>query len=327
MADKPLVTIVIPVYNGSNYLREAIDSALGQTYERIEVLVVDDGSDDGGATEGIARSFGSRIRYIRKPNGGVATALNTAIEHMEGQYFSWLSHDDLYDPAKVAAQVGELARLQVEDAVVYCGFHEVDARGRILATHVRAAPSGDVITEILETFIHGCSLLVPKKCFEVAGLFNPALRSTQDNDMWLRIALAGFSFHFVPRALVLSRQHPDQGSRTMVDHNREREEWYRQALHALGPEGRGRRADVIARILLRKGHDGAFYRLVRFLWQDSGARPALALVTEHGPALLRLKVISLVRRIPGVVWLKRRILGRERSSPVAAVQSGGGNRA
>ena len=64
--NSPLVSIVIPVYNGSNYMREAIDSALAQTYENIEVIVVNDGSRDDGATELIAKEYGNRIRYIYK---------------------------------------------------------------------------------------------------------------------------------------------------------------------------------------------------------------------------------------------------------------------
>ena len=86
---QPLVSIVIPVYNGSNFLRDAIDSALAQTYPRVEVIVVNDGSTDGGATEAIAKSYGSRIRYFAKENGHVASALNYGIARMEGEYFSW----------------------------------------------------------------------------------------------------------------------------------------------------------------------------------------------------------------------------------------------
>ena len=92
----PLVSIVIPVYRGANYMREAIDSALGQSWPRCEVIVVNDGSPDGGETERIALSYGDRIRYIAKENGGVSTALNEGIRQMKGEYFSWLSHDDEY---------------------------------------------------------------------------------------------------------------------------------------------------------------------------------------------------------------------------------------
>lgn len=103
--DNPLVSIVIPVYNGSNYLAQAIDSALGQTYPNCEVLVVNDGSDDGGATAELALSYEEKIRYFEKENGGVATALNLGIRQMRGEYFAWLSHDDLYKPEKIELQV------------------------------------------------------------------------------------------------------------------------------------------------------------------------------------------------------------------------------
>ena len=83
MTDAPLVSIIIPVYNGSDYLKEAIESALAQTYSNIEILVVNDGSCDDGKTEEIALSYKDRIRYITKPNGGVSSALNLGIAQMK----------------------------------------------------------------------------------------------------------------------------------------------------------------------------------------------------------------------------------------------------
>ena len=101
----PLVSIIIPVYNGSNYLEESINSALGQTYNEIEVLVINDGSNDNDLTHNIAVSYQKKIRYFRKQNGGVASALNFGISKMEGDYFSWLSHDDIYKPEKIEKQI------------------------------------------------------------------------------------------------------------------------------------------------------------------------------------------------------------------------------
>jgi glycosyltransferase involved in cell wall biosynthesis len=101
----PRVSIIVPVYNGSNYMREAIDSALAQTWPNTEVIVVNDGSRDDGATEAIVRSYGDRIVFVNKPNGGVGSALNAGIRAMSGDIFCWLSHDDRHHPEKTAVQV------------------------------------------------------------------------------------------------------------------------------------------------------------------------------------------------------------------------------
>ena len=102
---QPLVSIVIPVFRGEPYLREAIDSCLSQTYPNIEIIVVNDGSDDDGRTDAIARSYGDKIRYYAKENGGVSSALNFGISQMRGEWFSWLSHDDVFLPDKTEKQV------------------------------------------------------------------------------------------------------------------------------------------------------------------------------------------------------------------------------
>ncbi len=94
----PLVSIIIPVYNGANYVEEAIKSALAQTYKKIEVVVINDGSTD--KTEEIVKKYLKKVRYYKKTNGGVATALNFGISKARGSYISWLSHDDLYYPVQ-----------------------------------------------------------------------------------------------------------------------------------------------------------------------------------------------------------------------------------
>ncbi|MDR1180166.1 MAG: glycosyltransferase [Spirochaetales bacterium] len=163
----PLVSIVIPVYNGANYMREAIDSALTQTYDNCEVIVVNDGSDDGGATDNIARSYGDRIRYFAKENGGVATALNLGIREMQGEYFSWLSHDDVYLPYKIERQIDFMQRFELQDAVLYSDYCQIDEGGGVLTTYICPACRPIVffnfcICEMGYTVAH---------CLSPAGLF------------------------------------------------------------------------------------------------------------------------------------------------------------
>jgi glycosyltransferase involved in cell wall biosynthesis len=208
----PRVSIIIPVYNGSDYLRGAIESALGQTYPNVEVIVVNDGSNDAGATEAIARSFGDRIRYLWKENGHVASALNHGIRHMGGDCLSWLSHDDLYHPDKVAAEVEALAG-QDRRTVVYSDFETLDvATGAVRPVRLPHVPPERFRYFItVNNSLHGCTLLVPRAAFDECGLFNERLRTTQDYDLWFRIA-AAFRFVHLPRVLVTARLHPGQGS-------------------------------------------------------------------------------------------------------------------
>jgi glycosyltransferase involved in cell wall biosynthesis len=212
MNNTPLVSIVIPVYNGSNYVAEAIESALNQTYRNIEILVINDGSTDGGATDEVVSRYGGRVRYIRKPNGGVATALNLGIGEMRGEYFSWLSHDDLYLPNKVQAQIDFLAESGFPDVVVYTNHYNLiePAKTTHLARHSPCLNLQFRAKEIVaNNQIHGCALLVPRKAFAHAGLFSEKLRVAQDYDLWFRIA-EKFPFRLLDRADTTGRVHSQQ---------------------------------------------------------------------------------------------------------------------
>lgn len=226
----PLVSIIIPVYNGSDFLREAIDSALEQTYGNIEIVVVNDGSRDDGKTEAVALSYGDKIRYIRKANGGVATALNVGIREMKGDYFTWLSHDDLYYPTKTEEQVRLLEELG-EDAVIYGDFEYIDGDGNFLGTKRTglAQSCGVKFSLIMEGTINGCTVMVPRHFFDKVGLFDDQLRTTQDFDMWFRL---GREYLFVRQAqpLVKSRVHPNQGSLTIPSHLEEQNALYIKAI-------------------------------------------------------------------------------------------------
>lgn len=212
MTSTPLVSIVIPVYNGANFVAEAIESALKQTYQNIEILVINDGSRDDGATDQVVARYTDRVRYIKKENGGVATALNLGIQEMRGQYFSWLSHDDLYLPNKIQAQVDFLSGQGFPDVVVYTNHYNLieSSKTKYLAQHT---PCTDLEFRakklVANNQIHGCALLIPHKAFEVAGLFDVGLRVAQDYDLWFRIA-KNFPFRYLDDASTIGRVHDKQ---------------------------------------------------------------------------------------------------------------------
>ena len=218
--DIGLVSIVIPVYNGGNYMREAIDSALAQTYKNIEIIVVNDGSTDDGETEQIALSYGDKIRYFKKENGGCASALNFGIAQMRGEWFSWLSHDDVYLPTKISASVECIQKynLSFTDTVVYCGTTVIDEKG----TAIRSSkPYADELIESDVMFrwimeqdycLNGCALLIPKHILDVIGPFSTTYTYILDWKYWSDIALAGFSYFRFHELLAENRRHKAQVS-------------------------------------------------------------------------------------------------------------------
>ncbi len=215
----PKVSIVIPVYNGSNYLRDAIESAIDQEYANLEILVINDGSHDDGITEKIALSYGEKIRYYRKDNGGVATALNLGIQKMTGEYFSWLSHDDIYKPNKISAEIEALSKVKDKTRVVCCGYDVVDADRNFLYQIDPAKEYGMEKLErplfpVFHCCINGCGLLIHKSHFERVGIFNETLPTTQDYDLWFRI-LRGRKMLFIEGSYFYSRSHDAQDSRKL----------------------------------------------------------------------------------------------------------------
>ena len=232
MNDKK-ISIIIPVYNGANYLRNAIDSALNQTYDNCEVLVINDGSSDDGATERIAAEYGERIRYFYKENGGVASALNLGIREMDGDYFAWCSHDDMFLPDKCEKQIQALEECGDDQRIVLSEYRLLFVEENLLDEAVKPRKKlkrrmrQDGLAAVLAQMVHGCDALIHKCHFERCGVFDETLRTTQDYDLWFRI-LRGQKILYLEEPLVISRIHAEQGSRTIPSHIRECNElWIR----------------------------------------------------------------------------------------------------
>lgn len=249
---EPKVSIVIPAYNASNYLAEAIDSALAQTYKNIEIIVVNDGSKDDGATAKVALSYGDKIRYFEKENGGSSSAMNLGIRMMTGDWFSWLSHDDLYYPNKIFEELKYINSLNInfEDAdelqshLVFASADLINESGKIIKKFSKKeiakasakinAVDGNIrlIAEPIQSGFHGCSCLIHKKAFEKIGLFDENLRLLNDMDLWFRFYSKGYKIHYLPMTLVKGRVHAKQVSRSIgySYHNPEQDVFWNQNL-------------------------------------------------------------------------------------------------
>lgn len=244
----PKVSIIIPVYNGANFLEKAIVSSLNQTYPNIEVLVINDGSNDNGETERIALSYANSIRYITKENGGVSSALNKGIQEMKGEYFSWLSHDDEYYPEKIQKQMEAIQKHGNDKTIALCGTEFIDEFGKVLKKKWGMPKAGYYSSEYAlnqlgkKTF-SGIALLIPRKAFEDKR-FDESLHYIQDVIMWRQLFLAGYDLVVDEQILVKSRLHraqqtnnhrerfAEETSRTAVDYSKQlcARGYYRAAL-------------------------------------------------------------------------------------------------
>lgn len=216
MNNLPLVSIIIPVYNGSKYLSEAIDSALNQTYKNIEIIVVNDGSNDGGKTREIALSYGDRINYFEKDNGGISSALNIGIKMMKGDYFSWLSHDDIYNEDKVETQIQYLRGNSFADIILFSDYDQINEKSEYRKTvRIKNFNSDKFRLLLLTSFpVNADTILIPKKHLIENGYFEETLKTSQDYAMWHKLS-AKYRFMHIAKPLIKYRVHNAQGSKTI----------------------------------------------------------------------------------------------------------------
>lgn len=241
----PKVSIVIPAYNASNYLAEAIDSALNQTYPNTEILVINDGSHDEGKTRAVAERYGDKIRYFEKENGGSSSAINVGIANMKGEWFSWLSHDDLYYPDKISENIRLLNSLglteeELADQIVVSASENVDKNRNVIHTPPASSmermrdmvaslkSNAPLIAEPAGFRFHGCAFLIHRTAFERVGGFNEDFRLINDSEMWFRLFAGGFRIHYIPKVLAQARIHNEQVSNTIgfSYHNAEQDQYW-----------------------------------------------------------------------------------------------------
>lgn len=207
----PEISVVIPTYNRAGLLREAVDSALAQTFRDREIVVVDDGSTD--ATAEVLASYGDRIRAVRQENRGEAAARNRGIAEARGRWIAFLDSDDLWEPTALE-RVHAAAERDPDAGLVAMRARAVRADGtRTGRTHGKKSPGPSFTTRSLLMGDAGGILMpmVRRDLLVEAGGFDASIRSATDCDMWLRLSfrtkLVG-----VPEPLLLVRVHPDNAS-------------------------------------------------------------------------------------------------------------------
>lgn len=267
----PLVSAIMPVYNGERFLAEAIDSALAQTWPNLEIIVVDDGSRDGSGAlaDRYAGAHAGRVRVIHQENRGLPLARNAAIAAARGRYLALLDADDVWLPHHIERCV---AVLEDDSSVglVHANTEDIDGAGRHLGMQ-SARWTGTRLDAYREVFLRRQHVSCPTAVFRrsivaTVGAFDAAFNrlGCEDRDMWLRIASAT-SLVYLDEVQALYRIHGNNMSA-----NRERMWQARRLLvdkHAVCARGRALRRRALAAIDADRGHE---------LAMEAPARPALA---------------------------------------------------
>ena len=221
-----LASVIIPTYNRPNYLREAVDSVFAQTYPFIEILVIDDGSSDGGAaTKSALKPYLSadslslpspKVTYLYQKNGGLVSAVNRGLGLAQGEYIQRLDDDDRLLPEKIARSV-ELLQAHPEVGLVATGYYHINAAGkRIRTCPPRSCPESTRLLNMLMGCISACAgVMVRSLVHQKVGVYRDI--KAQDYEMWIRIAKK-FKVETINLPLAEYRQHP--GSSINIKDNR-----------------------------------------------------------------------------------------------------------
>jgi glycosyltransferase involved in cell wall biosynthesis len=213
----PLISVIIPSYNDEKYISEAIDSVFSQTYSNVEIIVVDDGSEDD-TQDIIKRKYGHAIKCFIQENKGPAAARNLGINNSCGEYIAFLDADDWWLPAKLETEL----KIMMDNRDVafictdwFCGKNGYEDRKSTLVdyevwNHDRAT------FELLvnENFVNTSTVLVAKEDIIAAGLFNERLRGAEDRHMWLRL-LSRKDALVIKEVFAFRRFHSNNTSRTL----------------------------------------------------------------------------------------------------------------
>lgn len=213
----PTVSVVIPTYNAADLLPDAVESVLAQTYRDFELIVVDDGSTD--ETPEVMERYADDVRYVRKENGGSASARNRGIREARGQYVALLDADDLWLPEKLEHQM-EQFEAQQDLAWSYTDWVHVDAETGGPMYHgsqVMNYRGGNVLRPLLvRLFIPPSTEVIRRDVFEEVGTYDESElhRISEDWEFSLRVA-ERYPVGYVDRPLAKRRHHPEKKTTTM----------------------------------------------------------------------------------------------------------------
>ncbi len=215
------VTIVMPCYNGADYIVHALDSAIAQTHKAVQIVIVDDGSRDNSARvirDYIADHPDHTIELIQQANAGEPAARNTGIRAARGAWVAQLDTDDWWEATKLEKQIAAARAAGDECVMVHTGVvgHFPDGRVGDMSKPPVSSRIGWCTRALLDpTSIGHPSIMVRKSALDTIGGYDPAFKQACDIDLYFRLSVAG-SFAFVPEYLLHYRYHAGQMSASPV---------------------------------------------------------------------------------------------------------------
>lgn len=206
----PKVSVVIPTYNRAHLISRAIHSVLNQTYQDLEIVIIDDGSIDN--TEEIVKSFeDERIVYLRhSKNKGASAARNTGIKASKGDYIAFQDSDDEWFPDKLERQVNTFDNAPSEIGIVYSGFYRIEAdKKTYIPGDYIVQKDGNIHNELLKgNFVGTPAVLIKKECFKNNRYFNETLPALEDWEMWVELS-KHYQFKYIDEPLLYSYSMPN----------------------------------------------------------------------------------------------------------------------
>lgn len=197
----PTVSVIIPCYNQGHYLDEAVNSILNQTFQDVEIIVVNDGSTDPATIEKLKYYKKPRTTVLHTSNQGLAAARNNGIRQAQGHYMLPLDADDYFDPTFLEKAVN-VFETKPEVGVVSCGVQYFGFVNRKIMPK-----GGDVTVCLAKSGVIGNSMF-RKRCWEETGGYNEEIEAYEDWDFWLNITKRGWRIHVIREYLFHYRQHP-----------------------------------------------------------------------------------------------------------------------
>lgn len=212
-AKRPMVSVIIPTYNGERFIGETIENVLNQTYQNFEIIIVDDCSIDG--TKSVIKPFlmDERIRLIEhKQNKGIPSARNTGIRHSKGRYIAFLDQDDLWVPEKLEKQIAVFAQGTSNLGLVFGDIIEVSKDRRRshpkMGKNINLLPTSTVLKLLfLYNFIPMITILVKRECFDAVGLLDENIKGGADDHEWCLRLAAKYRIWYLNIPLAIHRLH------------------------------------------------------------------------------------------------------------------------